>query len=88
MSKFPVDPERMRLMEVTAREIAAALGRAVKQHKAKTDEDWGFALFLFSFHNRGELTYISNANRDDMVKMLLEFVAAQPPATTWDDQHG
>jgi hypothetical protein len=89
VKEYPVDPERIRLMEQTARDIAAALGRATAQNNKKfAGEKWGFALFLFSFGERGEMTYVSNADREDMIKMLLEFIAKQPPAKTWDEQHG
>ena len=67
MKEYPVDPERIRLMEQTARDIAAALGRATAQNNKKfAGEKWGFALFLFSFGERGEMTYVSNADREDL----------------------
>jgi hypothetical protein len=78
----------MREMEASAREIAAVLGRAVKIHEQKYGTKTGFALFLFSFYEHGEMTYVSNAQRADMVKMLMEFVAKNPPELTWDEQHG
>jgi hypothetical protein len=56
-----------REIERTAREIGVMIGRAIEQsgHKGV----WGFALMLFKF-NGGEFTWISNANREDMVKAI------------------
>lgn len=85
---YPVDPERMRKLEKTAREIGAILGHAIDAHEMNDGEHYGFALFVFAFGERGEMTYISNSNRADMVKMLLEFIAANSPEMTWDEQHG
>lgn len=35
----------------------------------------GFALFVFEFHKPGISNYISNAQRDDMIKALEETLA-------------
>jgi hypothetical protein len=51
-------------MERTAREIADILG-------SQCPEGWGFALLFFDFKGP-ESSWISNANRADMVKMLRE----------------
>jgi hypothetical protein len=64
-----IDPERMRNMEAMAREIAAALGRATARQPGS-----GFLLLLYSFEGP-ELTYISNGNREDCTKMLLELLS-------------
>lgn len=79
----PVDPEKMRWLESQARDIGNLLGEAVK----RSGHPHGFALFLFSFEG-AEMTYISNSNREDMVKMLVEFINANSPPLTWDEQHG
>jgi hypothetical protein len=75
----------MRRMEKACRKLGELLGDNVD---IAMGEHTGFALFLFSFGEHGELTYISNSTRADMIKMLHEFLAANPPAMTWDEQHG
>ncbi|MBA0089147.1 MAG: hypothetical protein HRJ53_29505 [Acidobacteria bacterium Pan2503] len=88
MKGYPVDPERMRRYELVARELFALLDRATDGAIKPPNPQFGMALFIFSFGEHGELTYISNAQRPDMVKMLTEFIAANPPEMTWDEQHG
>lgn len=67
MSKFEVrHPE----IEQDLREI----GRAVADSLPK---GWGFTLFIFSFGEGGSTFYLSNANRDDMLKALTEFMMRQ-----------
>jgi len=39
---------------------------------------WGFALMIFSFDGP-EFTWISNAQRADMVKAMQEFISRNPP---------
>lgn len=75
--------ENLGKMEETGREIGHVIGAAIdaKHGKGKV----GFALLLFDFNAKGHLTYISNAQRDDMVKALQECVesllsgAVNPP---------
>lgn len=38
---------------------------------------WGFLLHLFSFGDKGSSFYISNADRDDAIRMLQEWIAKQ-----------
>jgi hypothetical protein len=35
----------------------------------------GFALLVFDLGNDGNMNYISNANRDDMITAMKEFIA-------------
>lgn len=81
----PVDPEKMRKLEAMARELFNVLD-VVSQGELQSRKV-GMALFIFSFEG-AELTYISNADRKDMIKMLYEFIANNPPELTWDEQHG
>jgi len=73
-----MDGERLRAMEACGRDIAAALGRAFERFGQKNDEKWGFALMIFSFDGP-EFTWISNAQRADMVKTMQEFISRNPP---------
>jgi hypothetical protein len=77
-----MDPEKMRSMEACGRDIAGALGRAFKKFGDKGgDGKWGFALMIFSFDGP-EFTWISNAQRADMVKAMQEFITKNPPDVT------
>lgn len=66
----PFDPEKMRRMNHEARELAKILDSGLQ---GKFGERMGFTLFVFSFDG-SELTYISNANRQDMKKAILEWL--------------
>lgn len=68
-----------RKIEHTCREIGDAIGRAIEKSGRKGK--WGFSLLLFSFQGE-EMTYISNANRADMVKAMQEFINKNPPDLT------
>lgn len=81
----PVDPIKMRHLEMMARELFNVLDSFT--HGELKSHQVGMALFIFSFKG-AELTYISNADRGDMFKMLTEFMNANAPPLTWDEQHG
>ena len=68
--------------ETTAREIGSLIGRACQRAGGGR---WGFALMLFSFEGP-EFTWISNASRADMVKMMQEFIQKNPPDQTSADR--
>jgi hypothetical protein len=38
---------------------------------------WGFALLFFTYGEDGTMVYLSNADRNDMLKALAEFIMAQ-----------
>lgn len=44
----------------------------------------GFALFVFDFGERGNLAYCSNAEREDMIKTVEEWLAKQQAGLTTD----
>lgn len=73
-----MDGDKIRSMEAAGRDLAGVLERVLKQYFAKDGERWGFALMLFSFDGP-EFTWISNAQRADMVKTMQEFIARNPP---------
>jgi hypothetical protein len=70
----PMDMDKMRRMESSARDIAKLLERALDGFRESNGNKMGFALMLFSFDGP-EFTWISNAQRDDMIKALREFIA-------------
>ena len=60
-------------MEDVMREIGHLLGLAIRE----SGENYGFALFVFPF-GQGDghrISYISNAQRADMLATLKEFIA-------------
>jgi len=69
-----MDPDLLRRMEAYGRETARALDKVMEAFRKRSGEKWGFALFVFSFDGP-EFTWISNANRQDMIKSLREFIA-------------
>lgn len=54
--------------------IARELGRQLKAEleDTTTGPPMGFALWIFDFGDKGFLSYISNARREDMIKLLRE----------------
>lgn len=70
-------------IERTCAEIGRVIGAAIDaKHGTK---QLGFALLMFDFGSEGTMTYVSNAERADMVKALYECAATllagedQPP---------
>lgn len=67
-------PDNYEVREPTIEASLQDIGRTI----APTLPDgWGFALFIFSFGEAGSTFYISNADREDMLKMLQEFIERQ-----------
>jgi hypothetical protein len=54
-------------IEAKLRDIGALMKGAMKDVPG-----YGFALMIFSFGPDGSMFYISNAERDDMIKVLKE----------------
>ena len=73
-----MDGDKIRSMEAAGRDIAKSLQVAFERFGAKGGEKWGFALMIFSFDGP-EFTWISNAQRADMVKTMQEFITRNPP---------
>ena len=70
--KYIDDPIRPELQELM-RDIAGILDGAISQHMSNQ----GFALLIFDLGEGGTMNYISNAQRDDMVKAMQEFIEKQ-----------
>lgn len=65
-----ISKEKLRGMESNARNLA---GKIDQHMSIASTEHYGFALVLFSFEGP-ELTYVSNAERADMINALEELV--------------
>ena len=63
--------------EVRNARIESELKGLGKTIAGKLPDGWGFALLIFSFGDGGSTFYISNAQRDDMVKAMHEFMERQ-----------
>jgi len=55
-------------------DIGNIIGRVIQEQVNKGDEKYGFALFMFDF-KPGRISYISNADRQDMLAAIKEFIA-------------
>lgn len=69
----------MRKLKTTPEQRAAIVSanrmRELADHIANTIPGYGFALLVFPFHRPGISNYISNAQREDMIKALEETLA-------------
>ena len=64
------------VLEGLAREIGHTIAIAIDDMPKSVDtkRGIGFALLLFDFGGKGNLAWISNAQRPDMIKALGEFI--------------
>lgn len=53
--------------------VGADIGRVIGQAVERQAPGTGFCLMLFDFGEGGALSYMSNGNREDMIKVLAEF---------------
>jgi antibiotic biosynthesis monooxygenase (ABM) superfamily enzyme len=66
----PSNMQKLVRMEKVNREVGQLIGSAIQD----SGGGYGFALFMFSFDDESEMTWISNAERADMIKALKEFI--------------
>lgn len=64
--RVPVPEDVRRTMNDLGRSIGKAL-----------PPGWGFGLFIFTYGEGGTMTWLSNAQRDDMVKALQEWMRTE-----------
>lgn len=57
-------------VETKLREIGGVIGKELPQ-------GFGFTLFLFEYGEGGSMFYISSAQREDMIKAIMEFLEKQ-----------
>lgn len=67
----PVQLNKLIRMEKVNREVGALIVEAIEQ----SGGGYGFCLFMFSWDTESEMTWVSNAQRPDMIKALKEFIA-------------
>ena len=54
----------------TLRKLGKIIGKSLP-------EGWGFTLLIFEFGEGGTLTYLSNADREDVLATMQEFIRKQ-----------
>jgi hypothetical protein len=67
-------PDFQTTQDEAVRPIAKDIGRIIA---AQLPDGWGFTLLLFTFGGGGTLSYISNADRGDMLLTMHEFIKRQ-----------
>jgi hypothetical protein len=68
-------------IETAIRELSGLLTTQLRQ---MFGDRVGFTLFLFTFSERGRMAYISNAQREDMIALVKEWLAYQESGLTTD----
>lgn len=66
--------------EIKNDEVQAMLKDIGQKLHGSMPEGFGFALLMFSFGEGGATFYISDAQRDDMIKAMQEFIDKQKAA--------
>ena len=62
--------EKFEVENIQIQELLRDIGTTIG---AMLPKGWGVTLFIFSFGEGGSLFYISNADREDMLKLLDEY---------------
>jgi hypothetical protein len=62
-------------LEKQARDVAKAIDEALNENRHRGRV--GFALFVFDFGEKGNLAYVSNAQRADMIAAVKEWLEKQ-----------
>jgi len=63
--------------EINNPQIQALLRETGDSLHKMIPKGWGFCLMIFGFGDCDEMFYISDARREDMIKVLLEFIDKQ-----------
>lgn len=71
------DDEQTQFYEVHHAGAKRALREIADEIKTKLPPGYGFGLFIFEFGEQGNMFWISNAQRPDMIKALREWIAKQ-----------
>lgn len=69
-----MSPHQDPQLEVRALEIAGLLKASCDRVKKQTNRDVGFVLLLYDHGPGGFLSYMSNSERGDVVKLMKEFI--------------
>jgi hypothetical protein len=69
--KRDVDPRILAFIQGEVRKIGRIIDSSLNPNL--NEKEYGFAIFLFSFDGP-EFTWLSNAEREDMIKVLKELI--------------
>lgn len=72
--RYEVDDE---VMKEKLRRIATLVDHAVNESNEASGKKMGFGLFLFDFGPGGAMFWMSNADRQDMSRLLREFLSRE-----------
>lgn len=54
--------------------VKSRMQNIAKKVKEELPDGFGFVVLAFKFNEKGEMIYVSNANREDVVKSMEEFI--------------
>lgn len=60
-------------MKNIAEEVKGHMQHIAKMIEGEIPEGWGFILMTYPHNTTGELIYVSNSNREDVIKCMDEF---------------
>ena len=69
------EPNREDISDAPRAEIEDFLRTQASQLKNELPKGYGFALLIFDFGPDGFMSWMSNAEREDMVRAMKEFIA-------------
>lgn len=54
--------------------VKSRMQNIARKVKEELPDNFGFVVLAFKFNGKGEMIYVSNANREDVVKSMEEFI--------------
>ena len=54
--------------------VKAKMQDIAKNVKKELPEGFGFVVLAFKFNEKGQMIYVSNANREDVINSMKEFI--------------
>lgn len=74
---MPTDPRFK--VEIPA-DVLEVMREYARTLSGRLPPEWGFTLLIFTYGEGGAMTYISSAERADMLKAMYEFIRVQAEA--------
>ena len=54
--------------------VKSKMQNIARKVKEELPDNFGFVVLAFKFNEKGEMIYVSNANRQDVVQAMKEFI--------------
>lgn len=54
--------------------VKSKMQNIARKVKGELPDNFGFVVLAFKFNEKGEMIYVSNANRQDVVQAMKEFI--------------